>query len=82
MDLIEFPQMTHVIAKNQPPYKPMPVYQDPEDAKGRTICCWKLTMRERLIVLFTGRIWHHVLTFRGKMQPQLLDVRSPFRSGR
>jgi hypothetical protein len=78
MNLIEFPEQSAVIAKDQPQYRPMPCFINPEDEEGRLICCWKLTLRERLRVLFTGKIWHHILTFRQRLQPQLLSVRSPF----
>lgn len=78
MDLVEFPQQTVVIAKNQPPYKPMPAWQGEGD-DGHTIVCWKLSMVERLKLLFTGRIWQHMLTFRNRMQPQKLTLEHPFK---
>lgn len=78
MTLIEFPEQTIVIAKNQPQYQPLPAYQVPNDTSGRVICCWKLTLKERLKLLFSGKIWHHILTFNKSLQPQLLDINSPF----
>lgn len=77
MDLVEFPEQTLVIAKNQPQYRPLPAYRKPQDPEGRVICCWSLTWRERLRLLFTGRIWHHILTFNGPLQPQLLELDKP-----
>lgn len=74
MELIEFPEQTLLIAKDQPQYRPMPAYRQPRDPEGRVICCWQLTWRERLKLLFTGKIWHHILTFRQPLQPQLLEV--------
>ena len=78
MNLIDFPQRTVIIAENQPEYIPMPAWRDPQDPAGRIICCWQLTWRERLKLLFTGKIWHHILTFRGALQPQLLELRDPW----
>ncbi len=77
MELIEFPEQSVVYAKDQPQYRPLPAYVAPRDPEGRIICCWSLTWRERLKLLFTGRIWHHILTFRQPLQPQLLEVEKP-----
>lgn len=77
MDIIEFPEQTLVIAKDQPQYRAMPAYRQPRDPEGRVICCWRLTWRERLKVLLSGVIWHHILTFNGPLQPQLLEVEKP-----
>lgn len=76
MELVEFPEQTIVIAKHQPQYRPLPAYQY-RDKEGTIVCCWRLTFRERLKVLFTGKIWHHILTFNGALQPQLLDTSKP-----
>ena len=77
MNLIEFPEQTVVIAKDQPEYLPLPAYRYPNDPQGRVACCWKLTWRERLIVVLTGRLWHQILTFNKPLQPQLLTVTKP-----
>lgn len=76
MDLIEFPEQTVVIAKNQPQYRPLPAHQF-KDASGTIAFCWRLTWSERLRVLFTGVLWHQVLTFGTPLQPQLLMVEKP-----
>lgn len=77
MTLIEFPEQTVVIAKNQPQYLPMPAFVQGDD-QGTTITCWKMSWKERFQVLFTGKIWHRMLTFKQPMQPQLLQTYSPF----
>ena len=76
MELIEFPEQTVVIAKDQPQYKPLPAHQF-KDAEGRIAFCWKLSWRERLRVLLTGQVWHQVLTFNTALQPQLLSTEKP-----
>jgi hypothetical protein len=78
MKLIEFPEQTTIIAKDQPPYLPLPAYQVPLSPEGQIICCWKLSLLERLKVLFKGKIWHSVLTFQNPLQPQLLSANKPF----
>ena len=78
MRLIEFPEQTIVIAKNQSEYLPLPAHQfyDIPD-QGRIACCWRLTLKERVKLLFTGKLWHQVLTFGKPLQPQLLSVDKP-----
>lgn len=76
MNLVEFPEQTVVIAKDQPEYLPLPAHQF-RDAEGRIACCWQLSWRERFRILITGRLWHQVLTFGQPLQPQLLSVEKP-----
>ena len=54
-------------AKDQPPYLPLPAHTGID---GRTTTCWHLTLRERLKMLFTGRLWLQQLNFGGPLQPQ------------
>ena len=77
MKLIEFPEQTTIIAKDQPPYTPLPAHRFKNDSRGRIACCWQLTWRERFHVLLTGKIWHQVLTFNQALQPQLLSTEKP-----
>lgn len=77
MHLIEFPEQTVIIAKDQPEYLPLPAHRFEHDSTGRIACCWKLSLKERLKVLFTGVIWHEILTFNEPLQPQLLTVSKP-----
>lgn len=76
MTPISFPQQTVVIAEHQPEYLPLPAYQH-RDREGAITCCWQLTWRERLKLLWTGKLWHTVLTFYEPLQPQLLEVDRP-----
>jgi hypothetical protein len=76
MKLTTFPEQNATIAKAQPPYIPMPVHVA-YDEQGRMVCCWKLSLVERLHVLFTGKVWHQILTFYQPMQPQLLTISKP-----
>lgn len=80
MHLIEFPEQTVVIAKDQPEYRPLPAHRF-GDAQGRIACCWRLGFWERVRVLFTGVIWHEILTFNQPLQPQLLSVEKPPMTG-
>jgi hypothetical protein len=57
MKLLHFPEVNVVVAKDQPQYRPLPAYRS-ESPEGRLCCCWQLSWRERLYLLFTGQIWH------------------------
>lgn len=77
MDIIKFPEQTTTYAEDQPQYQPLPAFKVPNDPEGRIVCCWRLSFVERLKVLFTGLIWHEILTFNQPLQPQLLEVDKP-----
>jgi hypothetical protein len=77
MELIEFPEQTVIIAKDQPEYKPLPAHRFANDPHGRIAFCWQLSWRERLAVLFSGKLWHQVLTFYQPLQPQMMSVEKP-----
>lgn len=76
MTLIDFPERTVIIAKDQPEYLPLPAHQF-RDSEGRIACCWKLTWKERVAVLWRGTIWHQILTFNQPLQPQMMTVDKP-----
>ena len=71
---LEFPEQTMVWAKDQAPYLPLPAYTNDRE----TITLWGLTWRERLRVLWTGRLWLRQLNFGGALQPQKPTTTSPF----
>lgn len=50
----------------------LPTYQ----GDGKIISCWKMSIKERIKVLFSGVIWFGVLTQR--QPPIWLDVDTPF----
>lgn len=75
MKPIEFKEQNCVYAKDQPEYIPLPVHKT-ED--GMVISCWSLTWRERIKLLFTGKMWWMVMTFNAPLQPVKPDITSPF----
>jgi len=74
MKPIEFAGANTVIAKDQKEYFPLPARLC---EGGRVLFCWQLTLRERFLLLFSGVIWHQVLTFKRPLQPQLLTIEKP-----
>jgi hypothetical protein len=77
MKPIMFRESNVVFAKNQETYLSLPAYRDDEQG-GRIFHCWKLSLRERLKVLLTGRLWINVLNFHQPPQPILPMVDCPF----
>lgn len=75
MEPITFPEQNVVIAENQPPFLPFPAFVDLRTST--VVGCWRLTLLERIRVLWTGRIWQSVLTGGTALQPQLLDATKP-----
>lgn len=74
MTPIEFPEHNAVLAKDQPQYLPLPVFRDDE----QVISCWRPSLWERLVLLFTGKLWLRQLTFGYPLQPQCPQVEYPF----
>lgn len=77
MKAIDFPESNLNVGKDQPEYLNLPAYVYPLDPRYRLVFCWKLTLRERFKLLFTGKIWHSVLTFRKPLQPQAMQLDKP-----
>jgi len=75
---IEFPEQNCVYAENQNKYFSLPSHETEE---GEVISCWKFSWKERLRVLFSGKLWLHQLSFGSPLQPQLPEVVSPFEKG-
>jgi len=76
MKPIKFKGHNLVVAKDQSEYQQLPVHRSDD---GTLISCWSLTWRERIKLLFTGRLWHSVMTFNQPLQPQLLSVDNPLK---
>ena len=78
MNPIEFDEMNGIAAEDQPEYLNLPMYRDHE----QVISCWKMTWRERVQVLFTGKVWLRLLhSEQSKITPSALDVSSPWSDG-
>ena len=75
MNIVKFPECNVTYAENQPEYRPLPALKM-ED--GEIVTCWKPSIRERLKILFSGKIWLNVLTFNKPLQPLLISANKPF----
>lgn len=70
-----------VLAKDQPQYIPLPVaHVHYSDGVRSMISCYRLTWRERLRILFSGKVWWEQLTFGQPLQPQKLYLAEPLKN--
>lgn len=70
---IEFEHQTNIFAENQPEYQNLPALKIKSES-GEVITCWGLTFRERIKILFTGKVWVSMLTFNKPLTPSFLAV--------
>ena len=66
MKPIEFKEQNIVFAEHQDEYLNLPARKFPG---GETVTCHKMTWKERLHVLWTGKVWSLQLTFNQPLQP-------------
>jgi hypothetical protein len=73
MKPIEFKEQNVVFAEDQPEYLPLPAHKV-DSPQGEVICCWEMSIIERIKVLFTGKVWLCLLSFNRPLTPNLLTV--------
>ena len=73
MKPIKFKEQNCIYAENQPEYLPLPAFKD-NKPEGKVISCWKLSFKERIKLLFTGKLWVCLLTFHKPLTPSLFTV--------
>lgn len=74
MEPITFPQVNKTWAEHQPEYRPLPSFSNDRE----TITCWRLSLWERVKLVFLGRVWLRQMNFGEPLQPQLPSVDRPF----
>ncbi len=75
MTPVDFLAANAVLAKDQPEYRPLPVWISPDGIES--VSCWKLSWKDRFKLLWTGELWLRQLTFGDPLQPQLPQVDVP-----
>jgi hypothetical protein len=72
----ELPEI--ILAKDQPQYTPLPIVRVVYgDGTISVISRYRLSLRERLRLLFSGSIWWEQMTFGAALQPQLPHTQEP-----
>jgi hypothetical protein len=75
MNPFKFKESNTVLAERQPQYKPLPVFFDRNSDDKPMVSCWKLNFRERMKILFCGKVWLLVATYGKPYQPTLLTTK-------
>ena len=73
MTPIKFPEANVTFAKDQPEYQPLPAFRDP-GPEGAVVSCWQLSFKERIKILFTGKLWLSLWSFHKPLTPSLPTV--------
>ena len=74
MKPVKFKECNITFAKDQPEYNQLPAFKNKSD-KGEVISCWELSFRERIRVLFLGRIWLRLLSFNKPLTPSFMTTK-------
>ena len=73
MKALKFPEVNATFAENQSEYLPLPGFKN-DSPLGEFVFCMGLSFRERLKILFTGKMWVSLLTFNRPLTPSFLTV--------
>lgn len=74
MKPVKFKEQNCTYAENQKEYLPLPAYKNPEP-QGHVVSCWNLSFRERVRILFRGRLWLSLMTFHKPLQPIIITTK-------
>ena len=75
MKPVDFLASNLTLAENQEEYTTLPAWLSPDSEE--VVTCWKLSLWERLKLLWTGELWLRQLVFKQTFQPQLPQVEVP-----
>lgn len=73
MKPIKFKEQNCTYAEDQPEYQPLPALKM-DNETGDVISCWNLSIKERIKVLFSGKIWLSLMTFNKPLTPSYLTT--------
>jgi hypothetical protein len=73
MKPIKFPEVNITYAENQPEYNPLPGFKA-DTSNGEFVFCMKLSFKERIKLLITGKLWCTLLTFNKPLTPSFFSV--------
>lgn len=74
MKPIKFKEANIVFAEDQPEYIPLPAFRS-NTPEGQVISCWTLSFRERIKVLFKGKIWLSLMMFGAPLAPSIVTTK-------
>ena len=74
MKPIEFKEQNIVMAESQSQYENLPAFKSDDD-DGIIISCWKLSLKERVRLLFKGNLWVGLWTFNEPLTPSKFSTK-------
>ncbi len=74
---IQFKGANIIVAKDQPPYIPLPAHFS-GDSLGTLVTCWELTEADLERIKTTRCIWLTQVTFNQLVQPQCASIEPPY----
>lgn len=76
MKPVTFPQALSIFGADQKEYLPLPAYRHKDDWHCVS-SCWGMTFKERIKVLFTGKVWVTMPTFGKPLSPVKVSADEP-----
>lgn len=76
MKAIEFKGFNQTFGLNSKVFPKMPAYQS---ADGNVVTCWKMSFAQKMLVLFTGKVWVYTVTQKANLQYFKLTPTRPFK---
>lgn len=74
MKPIKFKEQNIIFAENQQEYEPLPACKL-NNASGDVISCWKLSFKEKLRILITGKLWVRLSSFHKPLTPSYFTTK-------
>ena len=73
MQPVKFKHQNVVFSGDQPEYGSLPALRI-EGTEGYVVSCWEMSLKERVKVLFTGKVWLSLMSFNKPLTPSYMSV--------
>lgn len=73
MKPVKFKHQNVVFAEDQPEYQQLPALKI-DTPTGEVISCWRLSFKERVKIIFTGKVWLSLMSFNKPLTPSFIAV--------
>lgn len=73
MKPVKFKHQNIEFAKDQDEYNTLPALRL-DTPQGEVISCWRMSFKERIKILFFGRVWLSLMSFNKPLTPSYMSV--------
>jgi len=73
MKPVKFKHQNIEFAKDQDEHNTLPALRL-DTPQGEVISCWKMSLKERIKILFFGRVWLSLMSFNKPLTPSYMSV--------